>query len=305
MSKRLKNKYKIIKFYKEDLWGKLLINVYKPVKVNKVILQKSVKKFRFKLQVSNIKSRLKSLFKLNERFKPVVKFIGSKYKRKKYNKMLYKRFKKNKNLRYFKYKQVLKDHIKIYKNTRAKPSFNFRTDIGQPLGKFKKLTFYAKKLKNRHKLRKFFSGTISIKQLRYYIKKAHNYVSLSLFFLKLLELRLDAFVYRLNLTQNGPEIRQMINHGNFMVNGKQIFFSNYQLNLFDVFSIKKKKLFFKKLLNIIKKKKLFFNQPKYFEVNFRILSIIYYINPIPEDIFYISKTYPLLLASSNNKFRKK
>ncbi len=308
MSKRLKNKYKIIKLYKEDLWGKLATNVFKSTKVNKILIEKPLEKFNFGIEVRNIKNRLKKYFNIYEKFKPVFKF--SKRNRYQYDKIrqnnkAYKLFRRNKNERYNKYKKALKGQIKMFKETRARPSFNFRTDIGKPKRKFKKLSSFGKTLKYRHKLRKFFSGTISVKQLRNYIEKVHRYNSLSLNFCRIMESRLDTIIYRLNISYNSGEIRQLINHGNFLMNGRLINFSNYNFRIFDIFSVKNKGFFFKKILRLKKKKRLLYSVPRFMEINFRIMSAVFFRNPLPKHVFFPSKFEPLFLVSSGKKFRKR
>lgn len=309
MTKRLNNKYKIVNFYKEDLWGKLGVNTYKPVKINSILLEKPIERFKFKLEIQYIKNRLFRVYGINKKFMPFryQKYVDPiKYKKlKNYNRKLYIKFKIYKNKQYKKYKKALKENIKLYKDTRARPSFNFRTDIGKPKRKKKRLKLFSKKLKNRHKLRKFFSGTMSIKQLRNYVYKVHHYSSLTLFFLKFLETRIDFLIYRLSISKNSGEIRQMLNHGNFLKNGKQVFFANQSLDIFDVFSFKNKEFFFNKLLSVIKHNLLFFSVPRYLEVNFRIMSIVIFRNPLSKHIYYPTETKPLYLASSGFKFRKK
>jgi len=318
MTKRNKKQYKLINFYKEDLWGKLGHNVYKLTKPNSILLEKSVDKFKFSVEIQLIKERLKDFYNL-KRFDFREKKNEIMYKLKNLQQKNYLRKnllnelnlikqqeKKQRKLRlitYKKYQKAVKENIKLLKDTRIKPSFNFRIDIGKPKRKLKQLSAFSKKLKNRHKLRKFYSSTINTKQLRNYVRKVHHYCSLSLFFFRILESRLDSFIFRLNLCYNSSQIRQLINHGNFLINGRLVFFSNIRLNLYDVFSVVDKKFFF---FNFLKENKIpIFSIPRYLEVNFRIMSAIMFRNPLPKHIYYPTKSSILYLASPGYKFRKR
>jgi len=53
-------------------------------------------------------------------------------------------------------------------------------------------------------------------------------------FLKLLERRLDNVVYRLGLAPTRAAARQLVNHGNVLVNGKKLSIPSYRIQLNDV-----------------------------------------------------------------------
>lgn len=58
--------------------------------------------------------------------------------------------------------------------------------------------------------------------------------------LRLLELRLDNVVWRGGFAATRPQARQLVNHGHFLVNGKKVDISSYQLRNGDVVSIKER-----------------------------------------------------------------
>ena len=58
--------------------------------------------------------------------------------------------------------------------------------------------------------------------------------------IKLLELRLDNVVYRLGLASSKKMARQIVNHGNVLVNEKKIDVPRYQLKIGDVVTIPEK-----------------------------------------------------------------
>ncbi len=106
----------------------------------------------------------------------------------------------------------------------------------------KKLSDYGIQLFAKQKLKGYY-GNISEKQFRSYYKKAlkkkgdtgENLVGL-------LESRLDAVVYRMNIAPTVFASRQIISHGHIKVNDKQVTISSYIVSVKDVISIRKKSL---------------------------------------------------------------
>lgn len=58
--------------------------------------------------------------------------------------------------------------------------------------------------------------------------------------LSLLELRLDNFVYRARLAKSRAQARQLVSHGNILVNGKKLDIPSYQVRVGDEISVTSK-----------------------------------------------------------------
>ena len=58
-------------------------------------------------------------------------------------------------------------------------------------------------------------------------------------FLKLLESRLDNVVYRAGFATTRNGARQLVNHGNILVNGKKVDIPSYRVKVGDVITVKK------------------------------------------------------------------
>jgi small subunit ribosomal protein S4 len=279
MTKRVRRKYKLLRFYQEDLWGKLSTSLkFKKVKINKLLDTVLKEKIFFKSEIQKEKQRLKEKYGIQ------------------------KKYSKKKRFSYRAYRESLRAFIRNLKSTYLRPIFNFRTDVGKPKRKTRIISRFGRRLKNRQKLRKFSSNTMTVRQFRNYLKKARKHVTMVLFFFRILESRLDTLIYRLNLIETPAEGRQLINHGNFLINGKISIFPSSNFSLFDVFSVLNKKYFYQKILNSFQRKIIFKNIPIYIEINFRIMSAVIYMNPIPSKISYPSRTEASFILSSGAKF---
>jgi len=179
--------------------------------------------------------------------------------------------------------------------------FNFRTDKGTPKRKTRRLSRFARRLKNRHKLKKFSTQSMNVRQFRSYLRKARQSRSVFIQFFRLLETRVDTLVFRLNLSESSGEARQLVNHRNFLINGKVVGFPSASIDMFDVFSVKNKNFFYNKSISLFKKGVIVFSVPVYLEVNFRIMSAIVYTWPLPYKVSYVRKLDAKLLASIGPK----
>jgi len=264
MTKRIKKRYKLLRFYQEDLWGLLLsnINFFKKVKINYLLSE-----------------MLTEIGKIGER-KRIVN-----------NNMKGKQWMKRKK------KDFLQQLLR-----KRKAEFNYRIDIGKPSRRIRRLSLFGLRLKHRHKLRKFCSS-MNVRQFRNYIKKAHKNKALFLTFIRFLETRLDTILYRVYFFRTAEEGRQLINHGNFLINGNLSVFSNQKIQLFDIVSVKKKEVFFFKLKELIKINKIFMSIPIYIEVNYRIMSAIIFINPMLFQIYYPSLTDANMSVVAGKRFK--
>jgi small subunit ribosomal protein S4 len=102
-----------------------------------------------------------------------------------------------------------------------------------------KMSDYAKHLREKQKARRVYGLTEA--QFRHYYDIAEKMKgSTGDNLLKLLELRLDNIVYRLGLASSKKMARQIVNHGNILVNNKKIDLPRYQLKAGDVITVPEK-----------------------------------------------------------------
>jgi|LQAB01.1.fsa_nt_gi small subunit ribosomal protein S4 len=107
-------------------------------------------------------------------------------------------------------------------------------------GTFKgKISDYAKHLREKQKARRMYG--LTEEQFSNYYKTAEKMKgSAGDNLLKLLELRLDNVVYRLGLASSKGMARQMVNHGNILVNERKVDVPRYRLKIGDVITFSEK-----------------------------------------------------------------
>jgi ribosomal protein S4 len=290
MTKRIQRKYKLLRFYQEDLWGRLGIShTIKNVKINRLLREIQLEKTFFRREIQEESSRLKKKFGVLD-MKTMQSLRGAA------RNIAWKNFKR--------YKLALADFMEDLRVNRIRPDFNFRTDIGKPKRKTRFLSNFGRRMKLRQKLRRFTTAAMGVRQFRNYLRKARKHVTLILFFFRLFETRLDTLVFRLNLALTSGEARQLVNHGNFIINGREIIFPTHSIDVYDVMSVKDKQKFFDRALTYFQNQMIISSIPSYLEVNFRIMSAVLFINPLPNKVSYQSpeKFDFKLLASSGPKF---
>ena len=122
---------------------------------------------------------------------------------------------------------------------RPKSPFNKREygpgEHGQRRGK---ISDYGIQLRAKQKLKGYY-GNLSEKQFRSYYKAAASLKGdTGELLVGLLERRLDAIVYRLNLVPTIFAARQLINHGHVRVNSKRVTIRSYLCSAGDIISVK-------------------------------------------------------------------
>ena len=124
---------------------------------------------------------------------------------------------------------------------RPKSPFNKREyGPGQHGQRRGKLSDFGIQLRAKQKLKGYY-GNLSEKQFRNYYKSAASLRGdTGEQLVGLLERRLDAVVYRLNLVPTIFSARQLINHGHVRVNGKKVNISSYQVKEEDSIEIRDK-----------------------------------------------------------------
>lgn len=97
----------------------------------------------------------------------------------------------------------------------------------------RKVSDYALQLREKQKLRRMY-GVLE-RQFRTYCKKATKHRGLTGdILLQFLERRLDNVVYRAGFSSSRASARQMVRHGQFLVNGKRVDIPSYLLSVEDV-----------------------------------------------------------------------
>jgi small subunit ribosomal protein S4 len=282
MTKRLKNRYKLLKFYQEDLWGRLAIRrSFKKIKVNRLFHEVFLEKNAFKNELAKERSKIRARVGVDS---PGLSDLE----------------RKRRNIIF---KRLYRDFAKSLRHIYFKIPFNFRIDKGKPKRKVRRLTRYARRLKNRHKLRRFATQSMTVKQLRGYFRRARRMKSVFVEFFRLLETRADTLAFRLNFVSSAGEARQLLNHRNFMINGSVVSFPMESIDIFDVFSVNDKQFFYDKIISLFKNKLIITSIPVYIEVNFRIMAAVIYTWPTSSKVFYVRNLDARLLAANGPRIR--
>ena len=164
-------------------------------------------------------------------------------------------------------KQCRREGCKLFlKGERCltKCAFDKRPTVpGQHGAGRKKVSEYGFQLREKNKTRRAYG--ILEKQFRnYYEKATRSKESTGFALLKMLELRLDNVVYRMNIGVSRTESRQIVNHGHITVNGKKVNIPSYQVKVGDVIAVKENKQNLQMFTDL---KDLKVNTPKWLEFN--------------------------------------
>ena len=111
---------------------------------------------------------------------------------------------------------------------------------GQNGQKKKKLSEYGTQLREKQKTKSFYG--VGEKQFRKYFEMASNKKGITgEILLQILESRLDNVVYRLGFGASRAQARQLVNHGQFEVNGKKVDIPSYLVKAGDVITVRENK----------------------------------------------------------------
>jgi len=103
----------------------------------------------------------------------------------------------------------------------------------------RKVSGYGLQLREKQKVRRIYG--ILEKQFHNYFEKAEQVKGITgEILLRLLETRLDNFVYRLGFAPSRKAARQLVRHRHFLVNGKIVDIPSFQLKPHDVVRVKNK-----------------------------------------------------------------
>jgi small subunit ribosomal protein S4 len=123
----------------------------------------------------------------------------------------------------------------------AKAPVNKRSNNpGQHGGRRKKLTDYGIQLREKQKLKTYYGGMTERQFFNIYAEAARRKGDTSENLIGLLESRLDALLYRLNVAPSIFAARQLINHKHVLVNGKVVNIASYRCEPNDVVELREK-----------------------------------------------------------------
>ncbi len=124
---------------------------------------------------------------------------------------------------------------------RPRSPFNRREyGPGQHGARRKKLSDYGIQLMAKQKLKGYY-GNISEKQFRrLYAEAVRRKGDTAQHLIGLLECRLDAVVYRMNVVPTPFSARQFVNHGHILVNGRRVNIPSYQVKVGDVIEVRER-----------------------------------------------------------------
>ena len=111
---------------------------------------------------------------------------------------------------------------------------------GQHGQKRAKLSEYGTQLREKQKTKSYYG--VAERQFRKYFEMASNKKGITgTNLLQILESRLDNVVYRLGFGSSRAQARQLVNHGQFEVNGKKVDIASYLVKPGDVISVRESK----------------------------------------------------------------
>ena len=103
-----------------------------------------------------------------------------------------------------------------------------------------KLSEYGTQLREKQKTKSYYG--VAEKQFRKYFEMASNKKGITgTNLLQILESRLDNVVYRLGFGSSRAQARQLVNHGQFEVNGKKVDIASYLVKPGDVIAVRESK----------------------------------------------------------------
>lgn len=103
------------------------------------------------------------------------------------------------------------------------------------------LTEYGKQLQNKQKVKRMYG--ITEKQFRKHVDEAVRQTGITGDnLISKLESRLDNVVFRMNLASSRAAARNLVNHGHFQVNGKNLNIPSAYIKIGDKIAVKKNKL---------------------------------------------------------------
>lgn len=193
---------------------------------------------------------------------------------------------------------------------------SLRTDIILRSTKKKWQSLYEKIFLDR-KLFYIFYYNLTYYDLRRIAIKAKKTNYAIIFYLFLLESRIDVILYRVNFLPSVYMIRQFIKHNWIIVNNKIVTSCNYRLKYYDILSFKNKRIKIN-ILNLLKlrlkvvkgenKNTFEINYPNYYEVFYPLLyvTILPWPFPLVENMYFGTKLVDSwIIRKKKKKYEKK
>lgn len=180
---------------------------------------------------------------------------------------------KRKSLTILKFLRKVYKIKKSYSNNINRKNTNFFRILNIPRPQYnRRKTKYGKYFFLRQQFRIFY-GFLRIRTLQLIIKKSFKKMNSINYFLYLMESRLDVILYRLNFVSSVRMARQLIVHGNVLINNRIIRNPNYNFKKKDILTFDNKNIYKYKLLlyyNIVSKLWPKVYIPNYIEYNIDI-----------------------------------
>jgi|TARA_B110000093_G_C12955313_1_gene404674 small subunit ribosomal protein S4 len=185
---------------------------------------------------------------------------------------------------------ICKKLNKSYKNIWGLPKGESLRSVKNKKTKKKKVSVYGKLLGVKQAL-KFFYCNMQEKAFKRVLKRSAKSPLTTLDrFISFLEGRLDVVLFRSSFCSSLYKARQMINHGNVIVNGLKVKDPGTQLFQLDVIELKKSFIIESSENNLILKgiKDNFSSRflPPHLEIDYKSLSIIFLWDPNYKDTYY-------------------
>ncbi len=111
---------------------------------------------------------------------------------------------------------------------------------GRKFGRRKRISEYGIRLMEKQKLKYLYGGLREGQFKRYFDEATKAKENTGEVFLQLLERRLDNVVYRLGFAKTRRQARQMVSHGQILVNGKKVTIPSYRVDIGDIIEVKPK-----------------------------------------------------------------
>ncbi len=148
---------------------------------------------------------------------------------------------------------------------------------------YSRLSEYGLQLREKQCLKRVYG--ILERQIRNYFAKAKEKPgNTETNLLKLLELRLDNVVYRAGFTPSRRSARQIISHGNILVNSQRVDIPSYQVKVGDIIGLRQKKAIIDKTKEQLELKKSEDTLPAWLNLDKKNIQIKVLKEPGPEDL---------------------
>ena len=117
---------------------------------------------------------------------------------------------------------------------------------------------YGLQLREKQKVKRIY-GLLEKPFRGYYVEAARRKGNTGETLLALLENRFDNTIFRMGFAGSRSEARQLVNHGHFLVNGRKLDISSYQMRIGDVVTVKEAS---QKMTRIIEAAERAINRPQ-------------------------------------------